>query len=655
MDRSGMRSLPIVAILAVQGCGGTSNIRSEGPFPYNSDGLASREGVRYYVARDIITLEARVIKGTSKVWIADSAAIARNSVVKDGLCKASPPKTQWDTTHFTLLPVVVPDMEEGAFRLGMRVNAGASQNLNIDVSQTGLLKNVSIDVQDQRPEMVANVIQGVAGIAGSLVGAAASAILPAKGISNLTYLTAVSVVRDSAQVLLTDDNCYIMSGRNSKGTELKRQIETLEAETRRAEDDRLRLQTRAMAVTDGQRARALRAGLAVADSRVIMLKDRLASATSAYILGRAAYKNERGVGKKTDTTMIRSTFDVVDLGDIETTHQGEIAADEVSKLSGARRFLADSGRLIVVIRDLPRPSKPLGASTETAFGCDALTDTDCVKVAFRKPRPRLVTVYARRHPTGDKAEAAQNFGEVSRTILPLASSDDLTLVQSFQTKAFAKEKLSLTFGDHGDVVGVVQVGDGGMALATGKLVEGLSKARTEFTSGLSTVSTAQASVYGIQRAQLQRQVQRLQDEKSLVDAQIALQGANATADLQVRSALLDSQIKALTSEQNLNSAVAAGERQPLVLSTQDIQAQLVLANAQASLQQQPFQSQLALLTQQQALLAGQNAGALAQQLADIQASIAQLRAQIDLVNQQMALQKAKQDLERLRESGGTQP
>lgn len=163
-------------------------------------------------------------------------------------------------------------------------------------------------------------------------------------------------------------------------------------------------------------------------------------------------------------------------------------------------------------------------------------------------------------------------------------------MQTFQTKAFAKEKLSLVFGDRGDVIGLAQIGEGGLGSASSKIVEGLSKGRTEFTSAVSSVATAQASIYGIQRARVQRQVQQLQDQKAVVDARIALQGANATAELQVESALLAAQIKALQDQQSLNNTIAAGERQPVVLATQDLQAQLALANAQAALQQQPLQS-----------------------------------------------------------------
>ena len=199
MDWLRQRKLSFVALLAVQGCllGGTSSVRSEGPFPFDSDTLPAREGVRYYVARDVIALDARAIKSTSRHWKQNPLVTSSDAVNKLELCIATPPERRWDSTLFTVVPIVVPDFQEGAFRLGMRVNTRASQNLNIDVSQTGILKNVSMDVQDQRAEVVANVFQGIAGVAGTLVGGAATIASKVAAPSFITFANGAEVKRDT--------------------------------------------------------------------------------------------------------------------------------------------------------------------------------------------------------------------------------------------------------------------------------------------------------------------------------------------------------------------------------------------------------------------------------------------------------------------------
>jgi hypothetical protein len=699
----------------LQACGffgHTSDVHSQGPVPIASEFEENREGLRYYLARDILALDAKVVSSKTTHWevnpqVVDTTKTSRKELVNfyrfgvtsDGtpakdsaknpvvirelldsfpLCVAAREPTSWDSTLFINSTVTLPDIKAGAYRLGMRVNSRSTQNLNIDVSQAGILKNVSINVEDKRAEVIANVIQGVAGVAGTLVGGAVT--LAKGGATPLfrepganSYLAPPSPdaaeqgPQFTVEIRLTDDNCYVWSGKDSPGRVQRAQIEALEKLVSSAEDDRLALQRKAMGIPDAK-GKGYNAALAVADSRVSVLKARLGDLTAAYTKDVSGYKGSQGIGRKADTSFVHATFDVAALSGPKVPLGADIPADSAKSLSAERRLIADSARLILVVRDLPPSSAPAVKDSRLAtLGCKALADGDCVRIKFRKPQPRLMLVYARRQPHGEQNEADQPFREVSRAIIQVASSEDLPLEQTFQTKAFASAKVTLAFGDHGDVVGLAQTGEGGLASATAKIAEGLSKARTEFTSALSSVGTAQSSIYGIQRAKTQRQLQQLQDQKSLVDAQIALQGANATADIQVQSALLNAQIQELTSQQALNSAIATGERQPLLLGTQDLQAQLGLANAQAALAQQPFQTQLALanaqaalsqqplqaqlavLTQQQALLASQNAGAVAQQLSDIQTTIAQLKAQIDLVNQQIALERAKQDLEKARQ------
>lgn len=130
-----LRTVLVISVLSVQAClfGGTTSVRSYGPVHDTLGDEVNREGVRYYVARDVFAFEGKVIKSSSRKWAINpdvtyvdkqsrdnvdkqsgDMLVSDDSLAKYPLCVVLEEAARWDSTIYTLAALPLPDFEHGA-------------------------------------------------------------------------------------------------------------------------------------------------------------------------------------------------------------------------------------------------------------------------------------------------------------------------------------------------------------------------------------------------------------------------------------------------------------------------------------------------------------------------------------------------------------
>ena len=129
-------------------CASPGTLSTSGPF---ETARAPDEGLRYYLTRDLLTVDAKssqfreVVRG------------------RGGVCEAHDSLA----TSWTLTVTTVPDRRQ-VYRLGVTPSGVIDQTLGVKVSETGVLTSLNYAGTDQRAAIVTTIAKGFAGVLGSI-------------------------------------------------------------------------------------------------------------------------------------------------------------------------------------------------------------------------------------------------------------------------------------------------------------------------------------------------------------------------------------------------------------------------------------------------------------------------------------------------------
>jgi hypothetical protein len=154
-----MRGTPRILLLllapAVGACASPGTLNTSGPFDIAK---APDEGLRYFLTRDLLTVDAKVSQ-------------FREVVRERGACAMHDSLS----TSWTLTVTTVPDRRQ-AYRLGIRPSATIDQTLGVKVSETGVLASLNYAGTDQRAAIVTTIAKGVAGVLGAVTRSGLGAV-----------------------------------------------------------------------------------------------------------------------------------------------------------------------------------------------------------------------------------------------------------------------------------------------------------------------------------------------------------------------------------------------------------------------------------------------------------------------------------------------
>jgi hypothetical protein len=142
------RVLVLLLSTSAAACASPGTLSSSGPFDI---GRAPDEGLRYFLTRDLLTVDAKVSQFREVVRGRSGACESHDSVA----------------TSWTLTVTTVPDRRQ-AYRLGLTPSGLLDQTLGVKVSETGVLTSLNYAATDQRGAVATIIAKGVAGVVGAL-------------------------------------------------------------------------------------------------------------------------------------------------------------------------------------------------------------------------------------------------------------------------------------------------------------------------------------------------------------------------------------------------------------------------------------------------------------------------------------------------------
>jgi hypothetical protein len=565
---SAKSALGIVCFTAACSSGG---LRTGGPFPREQ---APAEGLRYHVARNVIALDTRVIARSGNEWSPKDCSVV--------------PVAGWNRTEYELSTPVVGD-ERQTFRLALLPSRSVDQTFKVTVNDNGLLSSLNYTAQDRTAEIAGNILRGVAGIAGT-----------ALGITNFgfTPLGAARADQSPRQLhVALPEYCYLTEG-GSQAEALGKEILGLEAELRQARSEHQDLLARASqmpAVGDVQRLRAQDTLLTRSEA---ILGDRIIERRATLTVEANEFARLKLVTIKADTVRYFDSFDLTELPtDVRRVSlESAIQAMPATVPERARAFFR-STQLVLSVTDIATPGIPQQVAdrqTDTGtLACERRDPEKCARIYYRQPAMRVLRIYA-----PSSAASTAPLALLETRSIPLVSSRDPVLNVAVNAAAIGNGSATIAFGPYSNVTSLEQSANAQLAKATSTLADALTGARQEFVGGLQAAQTAQSTVFAMQTNARAARIKELSDQKALIDAQVALQGANANRSLLEQKAAVD--------------------------------------------------AQLALLNAQQALEASQHTASTSTELQQMRDEITRVQTQLQLLQQQLALEKAQRDLEAAR-------
>lgn len=142
------RLLGFLLTAATAACARPGSLTTSGPFDLDR---APSDGLRYYVTRDLISIDAKTSTHHTVVRGIGAECIPRDSVAMS-----------WTVTVTT-----APDRRQ-AYRLGLTPSGFVEQALGVKVSDTGVLTSLNYSGADQRAAIAATIAKGAAGLLGAV-------------------------------------------------------------------------------------------------------------------------------------------------------------------------------------------------------------------------------------------------------------------------------------------------------------------------------------------------------------------------------------------------------------------------------------------------------------------------------------------------------
>lgn len=565
MRRSRRFPLPhllLAAAAATSACRPQGFLRTGGPF---TDNDAPHEGIRYYVAKDLLLLEVRHVKMTKKQWTQDSAGVA---------CVAR-------TTDSSDTPLVATSIQtvadrQHAFRLAMKPSGGTRQSMTVSVSESGLLTGINHAAEDKRFEIAGNALRVVAGIAGTALGLGQLFTWNPPEVPTGIEKADTSDKLTKPRVA-SNEVCFLQNAPAAQ--KLKGQLDSLDKLATELAAERLQIIRRG----PGSRTTADLALLRAKDGDLARVLDQLAyqysTTRAALTAGADAFARAAGVGTKVDTTPPRKyAFDV-----------GLLPDKPVQPQSGDPQALVFAVDNLVIAADDPPASARTVAfdasdTTHTSLSCSNPSPVTCARIQYRMPRLHQVTIFSVERRTapvatnGMKASEVPGFKAVESTMMLLASSADPILNIGFDAKKLGSGSVKLAFGKYGNVTSIEQVTEATAANGSAALVKALADSRTDFLDGIKTVAESQKGLIGIEEAGRAARVKELQDQKSVLDAELAVQGAKAGSELVLQTKKIEAELALLTAQQNL--ATKSATPNPMQAELDALKVQLELLKTQ---------------------------------------------------------------------------
>lgn len=518
-------------LVAFSGC--RTTLKTAGPY-LSSDLTVPREGLRYHLAKDQLIVKATV-KTRKERHVAQDLSI--------------PPSTTSFVSSEGQVELRTVADHSMCFRMDMEPGAISDDLISVDVDQGGVLRSVNATSIGRTGEIVGNVtkfLATVAPVAGMLaegrdVDEVFKEITKEKQLEDLP-----KEVRDREwekfkevppEVIL-----FLKTSKTAKdlwGSRIRLgwTIDTLQTE-------RLKLQ-KTIPNTADDKMISLQGRIDLLGKNMDSLKKEQETVNAAFDAQLLQFKRKHEIGSTEYTRSIERVLDLTDLpptGTVEPGLPDTSVREKLQQKYPKALDLYDEAKLVLTASPLVGEETP-EQGKKACTPSDPEKDKKLARIYYRQACPVTISSYVLR-TTAEKDELTHNSDEVKYVMHPEAP----LLYVSFSTNAFAKRELALKFDERGSIVNLKRDTTSSAAAASSALAGSATTAVETLASSSEKVVQIQERYRKIELDPLLSEIGNLKEEKSLIDARLALEGSTASYDLLLEKQKIDDEIKNLTSK-----------------------------------------------------------------------------------------------------------
>lgn len=532
-----------VALLLLPVSLACSSAAGKKPKPPDPTASAST-GIYYYLPQTQLQIDAkRELKQQNAVNADGSGLESKKNLEVVGDVKA----------------VTVPDGQARSLDLSPRALVDGS--LTVSVSADGYLEGINSTATGRAGDLVTNVFQIVGRVLalGTGFGFFAGAAVFPQGQQEPPAITCTSDGLSSTQAsddflnrttpdpsAFDDKTTYYFVTHSNLGCSIWKDVVTSQA-TVRMRHHELRVQEAAKVGAAGRydsaEARRVEEAIAQAERLLRRAEASLTNAQARYAAELKKFAKAQGM-IPTDVVPSVERHETFSLAEVpHYVFSGKVSkpALQAALASSPRmRTLADAGFVVTRL-----DAAPSDTSSTAAQNCPSET------IAYREPRPIRLALYQETEP--DSFEKSQE-----RTVTSFEGAQRCVPIQ---TSSWAGRALAMEFAAFGVPKKLQRTNSAALVAATSSFATGLTNLQNTYAESLEKVLAIQKSQREIDQNDLVASIEKAKKEKDLFDAQLALEGANASRDLVLQQQLAAKELALLQQQLELRKSEAGIESQ----------------------------------------------------------------------------------------------
>ncbi len=504
----------------------------KGSGPHEFDNIKNKPGIKYYVGKDVILVDASVSKKKS---------VRVNQ-------KVELEQIEQLSSVVSINKKTVPDYDQ-VFLLEIDSGGSFEDKITISTNPDGLLTGLSTETHGKAGEIISNV--------GSIVGMLYGGIT-ADALKSDTSQECVSNAKESG----LDVEYQFLFGLNSDACNSFDQLIKQKEELNKLNDDIFALSSKIAGDPTTDVLKDLQSRLSIKSKARDSIKENLKDVElriknmfnnfkEKVLVTKETTQNHSFVFELDQIPPKRLFKELMKLDNLSSEALIEKINVELNedKYSSMRELVDRSNTLFAI-----DPVSPSQLTYYDENPMNKLTDysKSTNRIYYRRTYPFVITKFRFEHPI-----TKENTPDFTKAKLSVDSSSLSSLIHDnsvfnfveYKTSDFSKSKITLAFDADTNSLIEVTTDNKSSTLAVAQSISNAFKSyQSEYLSTLENIHTAQQRLSKIDLHEYQSEIDRLTKKKELLDTEIQYAGVRDTKDLVLEKKLIDQKLENMKSE-----------------------------------------------------------------------------------------------------------
>lgn len=529
------------------------------------------EGVHYLLAKDRLTVTVKLTQKNGRKLLPDLSLEPVNTIKREGTVTV---ETYADPSRIYVLPLTP--------------KASSDESMVITLTDTGLLKSINATSTGRSGTVLTNIFKFIGSVAGVFgnISAAPTGPTPQRSacagdVDSRPISEQPNLIRYT--LFWSQTACDAWEEAIATG----QQVDTLKTQVQRTEGQ--------LKDATGQALKDLQSRLETYRTQLTQhAKDRMAF-LGVVTSESNRLKTQNKIDPAAKFTTHTLTFEIDELltgRDVSTNTTKAAIETLIQDLPAAKRLFEKTG-VVIELDPVPDGYEATQFSTGSSDPSNkkycnltlrhgdsgrttAVNHCSSKLVFYRRPIYTLVRLYAL-----DKDQA--KVEPLNQASLPIIREESPHEFVKFNAQRWAKGSLKVTFDAKGVPTSVDWMAESSAAAVTGALATAIAAARDEYATTVNKlveIKEARDKLDPEEQSELDKTLEKLKKEKELLDAQLALQGAQATFDSTLAQQTAAAELALVQSEIGV---VAAAEARANQLAVLRLEAEVARVNKELEL------------------------------------------------------------------------